>query len=222
MSSQTGSTTQSSPQIVQSHMSFVLPPRSSDPTLADSALPKDQRAHKTSLRIAWRTLLQHRFVLAGVVVILVAAAVLGYNLYGRATGNFHTSTATAYQIEIKSLNQTMNAVAGSTVSLLFNVTSPKTGALYFYASAIPKPGLPWEMSLQNVTTDNIVLPAGVSVSYPTGQAVFGTNHTTLTLKVAFAPAVNGTVGLVVGAFQQVNQDQVVGTGNGVYITVQKP
>jgi len=75
------------------------------------------------------------------------------------------------------------------------------------------------MNLQNVTTGNIKLPQGVNVSYPTGQAVFRSNHATLTLRVSFSSDVNGTVGLVVGAIQQANQEQVVGTGSGVYITV---
>jgi hypothetical protein len=164
--------------------------------------------------------LQERLVLIGVVFVLLAAALVGYSFYGRSTASTLTSTATAYQIEIKPLNRTMNAAPGSAILLLFNVTSPKIGPLYFYASAMPTPGLPWEMNLQNVTTNNVMLPTGVTVSYPTGQAVFGTNHTTLSLRVAFAPTVNGTVGLVVGAFQQVGQEQIDGTGSGIYITVQ--
>lgn len=165
-----------------------------------------------------------RYVLVGVAVALIvaAAAVVGYVSNARAQGSAQTITASAYSIEIKPLNRSMEATAGSSVLLLFNVTSPVTGALYFYARTIPLPGSQETFNIQNVTTGNVQLPPGVSVSYPTGQAVFGTNHDVLALRVEFSPAVNGTVGLVVGAFQQVNQDQVVGTGSGVYITALQP
>jgi hypothetical protein len=113
----------------------------------------------------------------------------------------------------------LTADAGSVVTLLFNVTSSGTGAFYFYASSIRQPGTPWMMNLQNVTTGHIELPQGVSVSYPTGQAIFGTNQAILTLHVIISPNLNGTVGLDVGVFQQASPDQVVGTGNAVYITV---
>jgi hypothetical protein len=162
-------------------------------------------------------------VTVGVVLAVVSGAgiVYAFVFYLPSQGVVQTRTAVAYQIGIKPLNHSMTAAAGSTVVLLFNVTSPDIGALYFYASAVPAPGQPWEMNLQNVTTGNTELPRGVDVSYPTGQAVFGTNHATLTVQVTFSPDVNGTVGLVVGAFQQANQEQVVGTGSGVYITVLK-
>jgi hypothetical protein len=160
--------------------------------------------------------------LVGAAIVLVIVAALAYASFARSTGNAQTSTLVAYQIEIRSLNHSMSATAGSSILLLFNVTSPKVGPLYFYASAIPLPGSPWEMRLQNVTAGSIKLPAGVSVSYPTGQAVFGTSHAMLALRVAFSPDNSGTVGLVVGVFQQPSQDQVVGTGVGVYVTVQKP
>lgn len=154
-------------------------------------------------------------------MVLLVAAISGYAFYERVGGNTQTSTVEAYTIEIKALNLSMSATAGSTVFLLFNVTSPKTGALYFYASDIPAPGSQTTFNLQNVTTGNVELPPGVHVSYPTGQAIFGTSHAILTLRVTFSPTVNGTVGLVVGAFQQTSQDQVVGTGNGFYITVRQ-
>ncbi len=72
-----------------------------------------------------------------------------------------------------------------------------------------------------MTSGNIELPQGVKVSYPTGQAIFGVSHAILTLRVTLSPTINGTVGLVVGAFQQVSQDQVVGSGRGFYITVDR-
>lgn len=160
----------------------------------------------------------------GVVVVVGAGAgiIYAFAFYLPPLGAGQTSTAVAYQIEIAPLNNSMTAIAGSTVVLLFNVTSPHTGALYFYASAIPQPGTPWNMNLQNVTTGNVQLPQGVSVTYPTGQAVFGSNHAIVALRVTFSPDINGTVGLVVGTFQQASQDQVVGTGSGFYITVLKP
>ena len=155
----------------------------------------------------------------GLVVVLLVVSIFGYALYGRATGNAQTSTDVAYPIEIRALNSSMSATAGSTVDFMFNVTSPKVGPLYFYASDIPAPGSHWTVRLQNVTAGNIELPAGVQVSYPTGQAVFGTSHAILTLRVTLAQTVNGTVGLVVGAIQQASQDQEVGYGSGFYITV---
>jgi len=96
---------------------------------------------------------------------------------------------------------------------------PEVGPLYFYASNIPAPGSHTTLNLQNVTTGNIELPSGVQVSYPTGQAIFGTSHAILTLRVTLSQTVTGTVGLVVGAFQQVSQAQVVGYGSGFDITV---
>jgi len=102
---------------------------------------------------------------------------------------------------------------------MFNVTSPMVAPLYFYASSIPAPGSHTTMRLQNVTAGNIELPSGVQVSYPTGQAVFGTSHAILTLRVTFSAGLNGTVGLVVGAIQQVSQEQTVGHGSGFYITI---
>jgi hypothetical protein len=161
-------------------------------------------------------------VVIGVVLAVIAGAgiVYAFMSYLPLQGAAQTYTASAYQIEITPLNHSLTANAGSVVTLLFDVTSPKTGALYFYASAIPQPGTPWMMNLQNVTTGHIELPQGVSVSYPTGQATFGTNHSVLTLRVTLSPNINGTVGLVVGVFQQASPDQVVGTGNGVYITVE--
>ena len=120
-----------------------------------------------------------------------------YVLYGRATGNTQTSSGLSYSIEIRSLNSSMSVNAGSTVDFMFNVTSPVVGPLYFYASDVPAPGSHTTLNLQNVTTGNIELPPGVQVSYPTGQAVFGTSHAILTLRVTFAPTVNGTVGLAV-------------------------
>jgi len=152
-------------------------------------------------------------------IVLLVTAVSAYFFIERTIGSSQTSTATAYQIDIKPLNQSMNALAGSAIQLLFNVTSPRTGPLYFYASEIPEPGSHWNVVLQNVTSGNIKLPPGVQVSYPTGQAVFGTNHAILVLRVAFSSAVNGTVGLVVGVLQQANPDQEVGAGSAVYISV---
>jgi hypothetical protein len=113
----------------------------------------------------------------------------------------------------------MIANAGQTILLLFNVTSSRTGALYFYASAIPAPGEHWDIRLQNVTDGNVKLPPGVKVSFPSGQAVFGTNHGILALRIELLPDLTGRVGLVVGAFQQLNQEQVVGIGRSVYLTV---
>jgi len=153
------------------------------------------------------------------VVVLLVASVIGYAFYERTGGNAQTSALSAYSIGIQPLNSTRSATAGSTVVFMFNVTSPMVGPLYFYASAVPPPGSHWQMNLQNVTTANIALPSGVQVSYPAGQAVFGTSHATLALKVTFSSSLNGTVGLVVGAFQQVNQQQTVGDGSGFYITV---
>ena len=168
------------------------------------------------LMLGTRSLVTIAVVLA---VVLGAGIVYAVVFYLPNQGAAQTRTAVAYQIEIEPLNHSVTAVSGSTIVLLFNVTSPQTGALYFYASAIPSPGMPWEMNLQNVTTGNVELPQGVRVSFPTGQAVFGSDHATLTLQVTFSSDLNGTVGLVVGAFQQANQEQVVGTGSGVYITV---
>ncbi len=153
------------------------------------------------------------------VLVLLVASAFGYALYGRVTGSTQTVTAAAYSIGIQPLNSSMSATAGSTVDFMFNVTSPQVGPLYFYASYVPAGGSHWTVNLQNVTTGNIELPSGVQVSYPTGQAVFGTNHAILTLRVTFSQTVNGTVGLVVGAIQQVSQDQEVGHGSGFYITV---
>ena len=155
-------------------------------------------------------------------IILGAGIVYAFVSHLPLQGVAQTQTASAYQIEITPLNHSLTANAGSVVTLLFNITSPKTGALYFYASAKPQPGAPWMMSLQNVTTGHIELPRGVNVSYPTGQATFGTTHAILTLRVTLSSIINGTVGLVVGVFQQASPDQVVGTGNGVYITVKPP
>lgn len=153
------------------------------------------------------------------VVVLLVASIFGYALYGRMTGNAQTSTAAVYSIAIQPLNSTRSAAPGSTVDFMFNVTSPQVGPLYFYASDVPAPGSHATLNLQNVTTGNIELPPGVQVSYPTGQAVFGTNHAILTLRITLSQTVNGTVGLVVGAFQQVNQAQVVGYGSGFDIAV---
>ncbi len=155
------------------------------------------------------------------VVALLVVSVFGYALFGRPTGNTQTSSGLSYSIEIRSLNSTMSVNAGSTVDFMFNVTSPVVGPLYFYASDVPAPGSHWSVRLQNVTTGNIELPPGVQVSYPTGQAVFGTSHAILTLRVTFSQAVNGTVGLAVGALQQVSPDQVLGDGSGFYITVNR-
>jgi len=151
--------------------------------------------------------------------VLLVASVIGYDFYGRTSGNIQTSTLSSYSIGIQPLNSTRSATAGSTVLFMFNVTSPMVGPLYFYASAVPPPGSHWQMNLQNVTTEDIALPSGVQVSYPTGQAVFGTSHATLVLKITFSPSLDGTVGLVVGAFQQVNEQQTVGHGSAFYITV---
>ena len=153
------------------------------------------------------------------VLILLVASVFGYALYGRATATSQTTTAIAYSIGIQPLNSTRSAIAGSTVDFMFNVTSPQVGPLYFYASDIPTPGSHWSVKLQNVTTGSIELPPGVQVSYPTGQAVFGASHAILTIRVTFSQAVNGTVGLTIGAIQQVSQDQSVGYGSGFYIAV---
>lgn len=147
----------------------------------------------------------------------LVAAVLGYSLDGRERANTQTSTIAAYRIEIRPLSLSMDATAGSTISLLFDVASPRKGAPCFYASEIPAPGSQTTLDLRNVTTGNIRLPTGVDVSYPAGQAVFGASHAMLVLQVAFSPAVSGTVGLVVGVFQQASEDQVVGTG--YYINV---
>ena len=155
----------------------------------------------------------------GFVVVLLVASVSGYVLYGRATGNAQTSTAAVVSIGIQPLNSTRTAAAGSTVDFMFRVTSPEVGPLYFYASDVPLGGSHWTITLQNVTSNNIELPPGVQVSYPTGQAVFGTNHAILTLRVTFSQNVNGTVGLTVGAIQQVSPAQTVGYGSGFYVTV---
>ena len=46
--------------------------------------------------------------------------------------------------------------------------------------------------------------------------MFGSNRATLTLQATFTSDVNGTVRLV-GFLQQVSQEKVGGTGNGLYI-----
>jgi hypothetical protein len=155
----------------------------------------------------------------GLVVAVLLISVFGHAFFGRTTGNTQTSTAAAYAIEIQPLNSSVSAVAGSSVDLMFNVTSPQVGPLYFYATDVPAPGSHTTLNLQNVTAGNIELPPGVQVSYPTGQAVFGTSHAVLTLRVALSPTVNGTVWLEVGAFQQASPDQVIGYGSGFHITV---
>lgn len=160
-------------------------------------------------------------MVAGILIILLVASVALYAVYGRAGGTVQTSTVVAYSIEIDPLNGSVSTTAGSTIVVLFNVTSPRVGPLYFYARAIAEPGSLTNFSLQNVTAGDIQLPPGVAVSYPTGQAVFGTNHTILTLRIAFSPTVNGTVGMIVGVFQQVDQVQVVGSGIGFYVYVRQ-
>jgi len=159
-------------------------------------------------------------LLALCLAVLVVAAVSGYTVYRvSAAGNTQTSTLAGYSIAIQPLNSSRTVAAGSTAVFLFNVTSPMVGPLYFYASDIPAPGAHWMMNINNVTQNSIELPQGVQVSYPTGQAVFGTNHAILTLMVTFSPTLNGTLGLTVGAYQQVSQTQVVGYGSGFYVTV---
>ena len=161
-----------------------------------------------------------RVAFAGIIVAaLLVGALFGYGLYGRLGTNTQTTTAASYTISIHALNSSMTATAGSTADFMFNVTSPVVAPLYFYASSIPAPGSHTTMRLQNVTTGNIEVPSGVQVSYPTGQAIFGTSHAILTLRVTFSSGLNGTLGLVVGAIQEVSQEQTVGYGSGFYITL---
>lgn len=161
---------------------------------------------------------RRRVLLAIALIAVLVAAVAVYASLGGG-GTVLTSTETAYSIGIEPLNDSISTPAGSTVEVLFNVTSPEVGPLYFYATDIPSPGTQRSFGLQNVTAGDLQLPPGVEVSYPTGQAVFGTDHAILALRITFSPDVNGTVGLLVGAFQQGSQNEVDGSAIGYFLHV---
>ena len=158
-------------------------------------------------------------ILLVIVIILAAVSILFVaRLRTNESNSSQTSTATGYYFQFQELNQSNTMSAGTTALLIFNVTSPVNGTIYYGVVSAPVPPPHQNFSMQNMTSQDFQLPSGVQVNYPNGNMI--TTQGTAVIQVTLSPTITaGQVSLVFEIMQQYGPSNVNGQGHGFALTV---
>lgn len=160
-------------------------------------------------------------LVVGVIVVLVVTVAIPALNRQRTPSQSETVTQSGIQFQIEGLNQTNTMKAGTTATFLFNVTSPVAGTMYFGVFGPPPPGIHENLTIANMTSQNLQLPHGVSATYPNGNMITGTSHGTALFQLTLASTIQaGSFTLSFMVLQQVTSSVVSGEGRGFTVTIQ--